>query len=116
MKTMVKQVLKLIKLGDLINGKVKNFDFSEENIIKITKIIGGREKKITPAHFSKTCGTTGLIIFLIKDSMEYAGIIIDKKTIPGRIYKNLFYQQTLAKSKIDRMEAFEKKFLSMEQA
>ena len=60
---------------------MKNFDFSEENLVKITKIIGNREKKITPTFYSKTCGTTGLIIFLVKDAMEYAGIIIDKKTL-----------------------------------
>jgi hypothetical protein len=91
---------------------VKAFDFSEENLWKITKIIGNREKKITPTFYSKTCGTTGLIIFLIKDAMEYAGIIIDKKTLPARTYKTYIYLLSKAKQKLDRMDDFEKKFLS----
>ena len=98
----------------MINSSVKNFDFSEENLVKITKIIGNREKKITPTFYSKTCGTTGLIIFLVKDAMEYAGIIIDKKTLPARIFKNYNYQLSKVKQKMERMEEFEKKFLRKE--
>ena len=98
--------------GDLINNSVKDFDFSDENLFKITKIIGNREKKITPTFYSKTCGTTGLVIFLIKDAMEYAGVIIDKKTLPAKIYKNYNYVLLKAKQKVDRMDEFEKKFLS----
>jgi hypothetical protein len=88
------------------------FDFSEENLLKLSKIIGNREKKITPTFYSKTCGTTGLIIFLIKDALEYSGIIIDKKTLPSRIYKSYNYLLSKAKQKLDRMDDFEKKFLS----
>lgn len=96
----------------MINNSVKNFDFSDENLYKIIKIIGNREKKITPTYYSKTCGTTGLIIFLIKDAMEYAGIIVDKKTLPPRTYKTYNYLVTKAKQKLDRLDEFDKKFLT----
>jgi len=102
------------RTGDLINNSVKNFDYSEENLYKILKIIGNREKRITPTYYSKTCGTTGLIIFLIKDSMEYASVIIDKKTIPARTYKLYNYIITTVKQKLDRLDEFEKKFLKQE--
>ena len=50
------------------------------------------KKKINPNYFSKICGTTGLLIFLIKDTLEYCGVIInDKKTQPARILDNLLY-------------------------
>ena len=66
---------------------MKNFDFSEENIYIISKLCENKEKKISPSFFSKICGTTGLVIFLIRDALEYTGIIIDKKTLPSRLQK-----------------------------
>jgi hypothetical protein len=61
--------------------------------------------KISPAYFSKVCGTTGLVIFLIKDALEYAGILIqEKKNIPARLYKNYTYLNQLIDSKTSKLE------------
>ena len=53
-------------------------------------------------NYSKICGTTGLVIFLIKDALEYCGIIQnDKKNIPSILLKNLEYLETIEK-KVDK--------------
>ena len=78
------------KTGDFFKNSVKNFDFSSENIFKIKKIINGNEEMLKPMIFSKICGTTGLVIFLIKDTLEYLGVIHNlKKNIPCYLLKNL---------------------------
>ena len=66
---------------------MRNFDLSEDNLYLISKFCLNKEKIISPSNFSKKCPTTGLIIFLIRDILEYTGIIVDKKTLPGRLYK-----------------------------
>ena len=63
------------KTGDLLR---KNIDsdlvLTYENAYKITHLIGEHISKITPAYFSKLCGTSGLFVFLIKDVLDYFGI------------------------------------------
>ncbi len=60
--------------------------------------------KITPAYFSKICGSTGLFIFLVKDAFEYTGLISqDKKTPFGRVYENLNYFVKNDKEKVERL-------------
>jgi len=92
------------KIGDYFNNSTKNFNFSDENIYKISRLIIGKEKKISPGYYSKLCGSTGLVLFLIKDALEYAGIIVEKKTLPARIYKNNKYITEKLKEKIASLE------------
>jgi hypothetical protein len=94
------------KTGSLINNLVKVFDFSDNNIYKINKLVEKNNAKIAPAYFSKICATTGLFIFLIKDALEYAGIIYqDKKTPSGRLLQNLEYAIEFEKEKVKRLSA-----------
>ena len=61
------------------------------------------KNKIVPNYFSKICGTTGLLVFIVKDALEYCGVIInDKKTQPARILDNLLYY----KNSIDSLAQF----------
>ena len=92
------------KTGALINSLIKDIDFSDENIYKLIKLAGNDVSKITPTYFSKFCGTTGLIIFLIKDAFEYAGIVIDKKTLPKRLFKNYNYALQVINVKLEKMK------------
>ena len=90
------------KIGNFILEKIKNIDFTHKKIFLLNKLLIGAKKKINPSYFSKLCGTTGLIVFLVKDALEYCGVIIsDKKTQPSRILDNLMYYkniiETLAK-------------------
>ena len=63
------------KIGDLLRRNIDNdLMLTYENAYKIIHLIGEHIAKITPAYFSKLCGTTGLFMFLIKDVLDYFGI------------------------------------------
>ena len=63
------------KTGDLLRRNIDDdLILTYENAYKITHLIGEHISKITPAYFSKLCGTTGLFVFLIKDVLDYFGI------------------------------------------
>jgi hypothetical protein len=100
------------KTGTLINSLIKEIDFSDENIYKLIHLAGADVGKITPAHFSKFCGTTGLIIFLIKDAFEYAGIVVEKKTLPVRLYRNYTYAINLLQPKIEHLKKIQSQIFS----
>lgn len=83
------------KLGEFFNGCIEHFDFGIQNIYEIKKIVSGNEDKIKPIVFSNLCGTTGLFIFLIKDVLEYLGIIDNfNKNNPKIILQYLEYINT----------------------
>lgn len=100
------------KTGAMIHSKIKDIVFTDENIYKLVKLVGNDVSKITPGYFSKICGTTGLIIFLVKDAFEYAGIIVEKKTLPARLYKNCMYSFDMLQTKIQRLKSIQTQFLS----
>ena len=84
------------KIGSFIVEKSKNFDFSHKSIYLMNRLLVGIKPKIIPTTFSKISGTTGLLFFLIKDALEYCGVLInDKKTQPSRIYDNLMYYKNI---------------------
>ena len=91
------------KIGTFILDKMKDITFEHKKIFLLNKLLVGMKKKINPNYFSKICGTTGLLIFLIKETLEYCGVIInDKKTQPARILDNLNYY----KNSIDTLALF----------
>ena len=91
------------KIGTFILDKMKDITFEHKKIFLLNKLLVGMKKKINPNYFSKICGTTGLLIFLIKETLEYCGVIInDKKTQPARIIDNLMYY----KNSIDTLALF----------
>jgi hypothetical protein len=76
-----------IQIGKYILDLIPNLNFNNENLFKMHKVLGNNSHKITPTHFSKLCGTTGLFLFLLKDAFEYCGILADsKKTPPYNAY------------------------------
>jgi len=82
------------KIGTYISNNVKNFHFDYKTINLINKLVKDVKNKILPSYFSKICGTTGLVVFLIKDALEYCGIILsDKKTQPSIIYQHLQFEK-----------------------
>ena len=88
--------------GTFFINSIQNFDFSPENLYKVKRILGSKANEIKPTNYSKICGTTGLVIFLIKDALEYCGIIQnDKKNIPSILLKNLEYLETI-ENKVDK--------------
>ena len=82
------------KLGIFMVEKSKEFCFDCENCHKLKEMIENMKSKIVPSYFSKICGTTGLIVFVVKDALEYSGAIVnEKKTQPRKIYENLLYEK-----------------------
>lgn len=85
---------KLIKSGNLITESVKSFDFSSENIYAIYRISYNKDKRLASSNFTKTCPTTGIMIFLIRETLEYIGIFIHQKYPPtanklARLYQSI---------------------------
>lgn len=61
--------------------------------------------KINPTYFSKLCSTTSLFIFLLKDALEYSGIIIvEKKSQLPKIYNNYNYFLDNIEIKLSKLE------------
>ena len=80
------------KTGTFFKEYISEFDFTNKNIFKIKKLINGKEDEIKPIIYEKICKTTGLIVFIIKDSLEYCGVIQnDKKYMPNIVINYLQY-------------------------
>ena len=93
------------KIGDFIMSKFENYNCDCKTVYYIEQILKGKKDNISPSHFSKICGSTGLLIFLIKELMEYCGVIIStKKTQLSRIYKNLNFFKNI----VDMLSEFNK--------
>ena len=63
------------KIGSFILDKINNITFEHKKIFFLNKLLLNMKTKILPNYFSKICGTTGLLLFLIKDALEYCGVI-----------------------------------------
>ena len=62
----------------------------------MNRLLVGIKPQIKPTTFSKISATTGLLFFLIKESLEYCGVLPNyKKTQPSRIYDNLMYYKNI---------------------
>ena len=91
------------KIGSFIFSKFKNIRFEHKKYFLLKKLLIGMKKKFNASYFSKICSTTGLLIFIIKDALEYCSIIpIEKKTQPSRILDTLLYY----KKTIDKLTIF----------
>lgn len=80
-------------------------DVSNENIELLYKIVQNKENKINPNFFSRTCGTTGLVVFIIKDALEYIGLL-EKKTCIQKAYKFYEYYIGSCEQKKKKLQIF----------
>ena len=84
------------KLGTFLVDSTKTFNFEDHNVYLINKLIINKKAKMLPSYYSKICSSTGLIMFLIKDALEYCGIIFsEKKTPHNRVVNTLLYEKKL---------------------
>lgn len=80
------------KTGTFFIQLIDDFIFTNENIDIVKRLCWGRLSNLKPTYYSKICGTTSLIIFLLKDALEYCGVIQnDKKNVPGIVYNSLCF-------------------------
>ena len=84
------------RIGDFIIEKGKEFDFSAENLYKIKQLLNGNEEKMKNKYYSERDGGTGLFVFLIKDALEFSGLIENEKKSCPKIMLNYYdYVQNL---------------------
>ena len=84
------------KIGNYIISQAKNFCFDHRTINLIEFMLIGNKNNIINGYYEKLCKTTGLIIPLIKQALEYCGVIFtDKKNNINKVLENLQYNQIL---------------------
>ena len=81
------------KLHIYIINSVSHFSFDKKSVFYLKNLTADKAEKFKPIYFGKICGITGLFVFLIKEALEYCGVIEDKKTAPSRMYENLLYEK-----------------------
>jgi len=87
------------KTGTFFRDYTSEFDFTRKNIYKLKMLISGKEDKLKPSIYENICKTTGLVNFIIKDSLEYCGLIPNEKRIvmPSVIIDYLEYLKKVIK-------------------
>ena len=87
------------KTGTFFRDYISEFDFTRKNIYKLKMLISGKEDKLKPSTYENICKTTGLVNFIIKDSLEYCGLIPNEKKIvmPSVIIDYLVYLKKVIK-------------------
>ena len=83
------------KLSQFCNESANKFIFDDKNILKVKLMSRDISEKLKPKYWGKICGTTGFFVFMIKDAVEYCGVLEDKKTQPSRIKANYLYIKNL---------------------
>jgi len=81
-------------------------NFTDENIFLVSKLLGSNVSKMTPSYLSNLCATTGFLIFYIKDILEYAGVILDRKVNNLRVYKNMQFEEFKEKTNLEKIKYF----------
>ena len=74
------------KVGTFIKEYISEFDFTKKNIYKLKKLSNGKEDKLKPVIYENFCKTTGLVIFVIKEALEYCGIIFNEKKLMPNVF------------------------------
>ena len=90
------------KLGQFFIESSKKFIFDDKNILKLKLMTKDINEKILPKYWGKICATTQLFAFMIKDALEYAGVLKEGKTQPSRIKANYLY----VKNVIEKLNKF----------
>ena len=90
------------KLSEFCTNSASKFIFDNKNILKIKKMAKNLSEKLKPKYWGKICGTTGFVVFMIKDAVEYAGVLEDKKTQGSRVKANLVY----LKSQLEQLDKY----------
>ena len=63
------------KLGDYILKEIPKLDFSKQNLEKIKELVKSMIYLINPTNFTKDNPTTALIVFVLKDIIEFLGFL-----------------------------------------
>lgn len=67
--------------SNIIKDSIINADLSVKNLSNIFSIISDKSHIILPNNFSKTCPLTGTLVVILKDFLEFLGILFERKVI-----------------------------------
>ena len=93
-----------VKIGNFIITKSNSFCFDHQTINLIEFILIGNKNNILNGYYEKLCKTTGLIIPLIKEALEYCGIIVNNRNsnTSSKVLDNLLFNKKLI-TKLDNI-------------
>ena len=91
------------KLAEHIKELIKELDLSDENLKLVDNMTKNCKDKLSPKTFTTLCPTTAVFSMLIKDILEYSGIIKGKKTPLPMEYKRLEYNLKYYKDKEEKL-------------
>ena len=92
------------RIGATINADIQLINYSTENLFKVNMIIG-KFNKFTPNYYTKSCGTSGLFVFFLKDILEWSGVLVDKKPNPPKLYELAKYACEYYEKAVDKFSS-----------
>ena len=98
-----------MSLGQFVQSEIRNMDYSDKNIYNMKLFCKPYISTLNPLYYSKMCPTTGVFAFLVKEVLEYMGVVDsgrEGECSARRKYKNLRYEMSLTESKIDKINEF----------
>lgn len=82
------------KLGGYFSLVSDTISFDDSSVFKMNTMSHDNKMKLNPIYFQNISGTVSLISFLIRDALEYCGVLYsDKTTPPYWAIRNLYYDK-----------------------
>ena len=78
------------EFGNFLKNKLKETKVSDKNIFYINKLLQGKKKDFSPQKFTNLSFTTGLFAIIIKDVLEFYGILFNRKKSQPQQILNIY--------------------------
>lgn len=92
-----------MSLGQFVQSEIREMDYSDKNIYKVKLFCKPHVNVLNPLYYSKMCPTTGVFAFLVKEVLEYMGVVGGTER---RKYRNVRYEMSLIEEKIEKIKQF----------
>lgn len=101
-----KYFLRDSSIGKIIRQDLNSADISLYNLSLLFYILGHDEEIINPSSYNTICGTTGLLVFILKDIFEYLGLIQSANCNVNNAYKLLKYMKHRLQAMEDKIDTY----------
>ena len=64
-----------LQLGQFVQSEIRNMDYSDKNVYSMKLFCKPYLSILNPLYYSKMCPTTGVFAFLVKEVLEYMGVV-----------------------------------------
>ena len=98
-----------LQLGQFVQSEIRNMDYSDKNVYSMKLFCKPYLSILNPLYYSKMCPTTGVFAFLVKEVLEYMGVVDAERgeeSSERRKFRNLKYEMSLTECKIDKINEF----------